>query len=739
MKIYKKYWFTLPELVVVITVLVVLSTVVFLTLITHSKDARDTVRISDMENIRTAMDTFYINNKIFPDPNWISITYSWSEIWNQWTISDQVITNLTQISKKPSDPLTDWEYPYSRLNSKEQFQIWTILEKSQALNITNSAKAADSIWTINDWHIYLEWNYNSLVSSVNIWNKIYALVVPAIITSDLTNTDFEYLLENRKILYHGIWYNGWFVWLRFTPYSIVAYEWSWKELSNIKEQVKLMRTVKDLYCSWNFLEEGRAIQKLLTNVINPNAPSFEYKIFANKFIRDNIYAGIRKYREVSDTTSFACDWSDHNLSLNTYTWDNYHVTPNSNSFTALRKDWSVVSWWNVNYWGSWAPTDEWYIWVYSSLHSFTAIKPDWYVYTWWSWSVYWAPSSWIETPNKDWFLEIASSDDAYAILKDDECWTVSTYWEPTSWWTWWPTDSWYRKIYSSGRSFAALKFDWTITSWWAYVWVPPTWTWFVNIFSNRAAFAWLRNDWSIYTRWSWVADWDIAWTGRVDVTANAQAFTAINNSWEVFSWWNPSYWAWLHPSDSWITKVIATSDDNLWAFAAILSDWSIKVWWDNSKWWDQSEAPAWTWWSNIYATEDTFVAVKPDSTLHTWWDIDNTTLVSDKYPTPTLTNNDKPIQWIYTNRWAIALITNKWEIKVWWRWWHWWNQALAPAWSWYNKIISNQFSFAATKPNWTIVTWWWSTWTPTWTYYWWWDWSPSEKWFVSLNWVCINE
>jgi len=39
------------------------------------------------------------------------------------------VTQLLDLSDKPVDPLTGTEYTYSRLNTKDEFQLATILEK----------------------------------------------------------------------------------------------------------------------------------------------------------------------------------------------------------------------------------------------------------------------------------------------------------------------------------------------------------------------------------------------------------------------------------------------------------------------------------------------------------------------------------------------------------------------------------------------------------------------------------
>jgi len=81
----QKQAFTLVELIVVITILAILWTIAFISLQWYARDARDSVRISDMKNIEKALELWYLNKWKYTDPtNWVSITYLWWLLWNQW-------------------------------------------------------------------------------------------------------------------------------------------------------------------------------------------------------------------------------------------------------------------------------------------------------------------------------------------------------------------------------------------------------------------------------------------------------------------------------------------------------------------------------------------------------------------------------------------------------------------------------------------------------------------------------
>jgi len=69
--------FTLVELIVVITILVILGTIAFMSLSGYSGNARDGSRVSDLTNIAQGLDIAYTRNGSYPSPtNAFNVTYS---------------------------------------------------------------------------------------------------------------------------------------------------------------------------------------------------------------------------------------------------------------------------------------------------------------------------------------------------------------------------------------------------------------------------------------------------------------------------------------------------------------------------------------------------------------------------------------------------------------------------------------------------------------------------------------
>jgi len=161
---HKKYGFTLVELIVVITILAILWTIAFINLQGYSSTARDSIRISDVKNIKTSLELFSLAWWKYPiADNSQDVTYSgWTIIlWKQWTLWEAVKNNLwEQLLELPTDPLYNTEYIYSTLEKGSKYEIMSMYEESGSVKV--------------------EWTYNKLF--IIKWNIL--VPSPSIITSE---------------------------------------------------------------------------------------------------------------------------------------------------------------------------------------------------------------------------------------------------------------------------------------------------------------------------------------------------------------------------------------------------------------------------------------------------------------------------------------------------------------------------------------------------------------------------
>ncbi len=142
MKQTQKTAFTLIELIVVITILAILWTIAFISLQWYSAQARDSKRLSDIQNIKKSLELFSLNTWKYPEPDeYFTVSYSWELARYQWYVWDQVSTNLSRnLNEKPTDPITGAEYIYSTTNTQTEFEVLGLYESDLVSVLTPSLR-----------------------------------------------------------------------------------------------------------------------------------------------------------------------------------------------------------------------------------------------------------------------------------------------------------------------------------------------------------------------------------------------------------------------------------------------------------------------------------------------------------------------------------------------------------------------------------------------------------------------
>lgn len=105
-QIDKNKGFTLIELLVVIAIIGLLASIVLVSLNSARKKARGARRVSDMRQIMTALEMYYDNNNVYPNPGW-----GWRSECSAWGgfSASNVIPGLvpTYLPTFPADPAMD--------------------------------------------------------------------------------------------------------------------------------------------------------------------------------------------------------------------------------------------------------------------------------------------------------------------------------------------------------------------------------------------------------------------------------------------------------------------------------------------------------------------------------------------------------------------------------------------------------------------------------------------------------
>jgi type II secretion system protein G len=161
----KQKGFTLIELLVVIAIIGILSSVVLASLSTAREKSRDARRISDIGQVRLALEMFYDSNATYPTSSAVGINYFSGTTTTAYPIAYLTSTGL--LPKLPSDPLASQSYIYCAMEASNSaacdnaapaaaFHIAAILERAD-----NTALTSDSDKTIG---AYLVGNTGNCVS-----------------------------------------------------------------------------------------------------------------------------------------------------------------------------------------------------------------------------------------------------------------------------------------------------------------------------------------------------------------------------------------------------------------------------------------------------------------------------------------------------------------------------------------------------------------------------------------------
>ncbi|MDD3645804.1 MAG: leucine-rich repeat protein [Candidatus Gracilibacteria bacterium] len=175
----QKNAFTLVELIVVITILAILSTIAFISLSGYSQSARNSARTTDVKTIEKALQLYGTRNSIYPQPeNAQTITYSGEVVYYQGTFGDSPYKEVGNLSNIPLDPLTKEEYIYSTTANYTQYEILAIYE-GEIVNksILNQAQAAEV------YKPKITGTYNKIYVKTNS----YYIPLPSLINAEVTS------------------------------------------------------------------------------------------------------------------------------------------------------------------------------------------------------------------------------------------------------------------------------------------------------------------------------------------------------------------------------------------------------------------------------------------------------------------------------------------------------------------------------------------------------------------------
>ncbi len=341
-----KQAFTLVELIVVITVLAILWTIGFISILGYQIKARDSTRIADITNISKVVELAELRDGSYPVvSNAINVSFSWSVIWRQGSFGNESFRESRRISEVPTDPLTGNEYAYATTTSTREYQVGGILERWGLVQNTFTPQA-NAVTALPNFSVAkVRGNYNgsflAYTETIDSQNKyIYILGVPSILSSEVTDVSIETIVANKSFLYNGkkaipSTYSGALntdgLW-SFTPWTTnaVVYSWSTSTLSVQAGKIDMLKKLRTYY-KWTSLENVNKISQIVA--IDPVADPVNAVKTVNNFVQtqtagltntnitptplESVYYGNSPDSFVTTWSAFITDIVAHQNSLGT--------------------------------------------------------------------------------------------------------------------------------------------------------------------------------------------------------------------------------------------------------------------------------------------------------------------------------------------------------------------------------------------------------------------------------------
>lgn len=188
----KNQAFTLVELIVVITILAILSTIWFVSYSWFLWISRDSKRLYDIKSIENTMELNFLKTAEYPNPDDFQIaSYNSTTLWKQWTFWDDALSFISKsMTELPIDPLYKTQYIYSVTSDNQRYELMFVTENKQKF-----AQLFDKVFA-NDIHVMIQWNYNKIAI---LWDN-FIFPTPSIITSETLPAEINNWNINSQVV-----------------------------------------------------------------------------------------------------------------------------------------------------------------------------------------------------------------------------------------------------------------------------------------------------------------------------------------------------------------------------------------------------------------------------------------------------------------------------------------------------------------------------------------------------------
>lgn len=126
---YQKWAFTLIEIVVSATILVILTSIGFYSYTKNISGARDSARVTDISALQSQLSLYKRERWAYPFPgNYFNITNRWNIVVLQGKMNKMV--SLSTATNLPFDPELDIPYFYATTKNRQEYQLAGSIENS---------------------------------------------------------------------------------------------------------------------------------------------------------------------------------------------------------------------------------------------------------------------------------------------------------------------------------------------------------------------------------------------------------------------------------------------------------------------------------------------------------------------------------------------------------------------------------------------------------------------------------
>ncbi len=295
--------FTLMELIIVVTVLIIIWAIWFMSFDWYLKDSRNTTRNVDLNTIKNWIELYHQKNLSYPTPkSHINVSYMWNLVWRQWYFPND-LDWFDETNHLFLDPTTWSWYSYSLLSSWKEFEVAAALEPVQFISGENKAYASSDPFLL--WKALVLWNYNWKLLKTRSWSEDHIIACPSI-TSSINNPNLLLIIQDKKLVYDS-YHNMPFIyawsdfivewWFDFTPNSIVVYSWSLDTIRNDQLQRNILYKNFQLAYEWTTLSKTKRFINIVStsNVIDPFNLVDNQKELVNSLVEDTLK--LRTYKK----------------------------------------------------------------------------------------------------------------------------------------------------------------------------------------------------------------------------------------------------------------------------------------------------------------------------------------------------------------------------------------------------------------------------------------------------------